>query len=45
MNNPEWEQDDLARRQIMLEMVFKTIQWIAQVATPILLLLILRKMG
>lgn len=45
MSNPEWEQDDLARRQLMFEMTFKTIQWIAQVATPILLLMILLKLS
>jgi len=44
MSNPEWEQDDLDRRQMMFEMVFKTIQWVAQVVTPILLLMILLKM-
>ena len=42
--NPEWEKDDLERRQIMFEMATATIRFIAQVATPILLLLILLKM-
>jgi hypothetical protein len=44
MSNPEWRQDDLDRQQLMIEMAAATISFIARVATPILLLLILLKM-